>query len=33
MQAPTETLGAQMMKGAELDHLIRRKLAGLGYDF
>jgi len=29
----TEKLGEQMAKGAELDALIRVKLAGLGYDF
>jgi len=29
----TEKLGEQMAKGAELDALIRAKLAGLGYDF
>jgi type I restriction enzyme M protein len=29
----TEKLGEQMARGAELDAVIRRKLAGLGYDF
>jgi len=29
----TEKLGEQMAKGAELDALIRQKLAGLGYEF
>jgi type I restriction enzyme M protein len=33
MQKLTEKLGEQMAKGAELDVLIRTKLAGLGYDF
>ncbi len=33
MQKPTETLGEQMAKGAELDQLIRQKLGGLGYEF
>ena len=33
MQALTEKLGEQMAKGAELDQLIRTKLAGLGYEF
>jgi len=33
MQALSEKLGEQMAKGAELDQLIRHKLAGLGYDF
>jgi type I restriction enzyme M protein len=33
MQALTERLGEQMAKGAELDGMIRAKLAGLGYDF
>jgi type I restriction enzyme M protein len=33
MQTLTETLGEQMAKGAELDQLIRQKLAGLGYEF
>jgi type I restriction enzyme M protein len=33
MQKLTETLGEQMAKGAELDQLIRQKMAGLGYDF
>ena len=33
MQKLTEKLGEQMAKGAELDALIRRKLATLGYDF
>jgi type I restriction enzyme M protein len=33
MQELTEKLGEQMAKGAELDLLIRRKLAGLSYDF
>jgi len=32
MQALTEKLGEQMAKGAELDGMIRAKLAGLGYD-
>jgi type I restriction enzyme M protein len=32
MQALTEKLGEQMAKGAELDLVIRRKLAGLGYE-
>jgi type I restriction enzyme M protein len=33
MQALTEKLGEQMAKGAELDQLIRRRLASIGYDF
>lgn len=33
MQALTEKLGEQLSRGAELDHLIRRKLEGLGYEF
>ena len=33
MQALTDKLGEQMAKGAELDQLIRTKLAGLGYEF
>lgn len=33
MQKLTEKLGEQMAKGAELDAVIRRKLAGLGYEF
>jgi type I restriction enzyme M protein len=33
MQALTERLGEQMAKGAELDAVIRRRLAGLGYEF
>ncbi|MBK9440523.1 MAG: SAM-dependent DNA methyltransferase [Comamonadaceae bacterium] len=33
MQQLTEKLGEQMAKGAELDQLIRAKLAGLGYAF
>lgn len=33
MQSLTEKLGKQMLKGAELDELIRRQLGGLGYDF
>lgn len=33
MQKLTEKLGEQMAKGAELDHLIRQKLGGLGYEF
>ena len=33
MQALTEKLGEQMAKGAELDHSIRAKLGGLGYEF
>jgi type I restriction enzyme M protein len=33
MQKLTEKLGEQMAKGAELDALIRVKLASLGYDF
>lgn len=33
MQKLTEVLGEQMAKGAELDHLIRQQLGGLGYDF
>ena len=33
MQSLTEKLGEQMAKGAELDQLIRTKLAGLGYEF
>jgi type I restriction enzyme M protein len=33
MQKLTETLGEQMARGAELDHLIRQKLGGLGYEF
>jgi type I restriction enzyme M protein len=33
MQALTEKLGEQMAKGAELDLVIRKKFAGLGYDF
>lgn len=33
MQKLTEKLGEQMAKGAELDAVIRQKLAGLGYDF
>jgi type I restriction enzyme M protein len=32
MQKLTEKLGEQMAKGAELDALIRQKLAGLGYE-
>jgi type I restriction enzyme M protein len=32
MQALTEKLGDQMAKGAELDAVIRQKLAGLGYE-
>jgi type I restriction enzyme M protein len=32
MQKLTEKLGEQMAKGAELDQLIRNKLAGLGYE-
>ncbi|MDD5298692.1 MAG: class I SAM-dependent DNA methyltransferase [Rhodocyclaceae bacterium] len=31
MQALTEKLGEQMVKGAELDQLIRQKLGGLGF--
>ena len=33
MQELTEKLGEQMAKGAELDHLIRQELGGLGYEF
>ena len=33
MQALTEKLGEQMAKGAELDLAIRKRLAGLGYEF
>jgi type I restriction enzyme M protein len=33
MLALTEKLGEQMAKGAELDRVIREKLAGLGFDF
>ena len=33
MQVLTEKLGEQMAKGAELDQVIRKKLAGLGYEF
>jgi len=33
MRKLTEKLGEQMARGAELDALIRQKLAGLGYDF
>lgn len=33
MQALTEKLGEQMAKGAELELVIRQKLAGLGYEF
>jgi type I restriction enzyme M protein len=33
MQKLTEKLGEQMVKGAELDALIRQKLGGLGYEF
>src|SRR3990167_3742752 len=33
MQTLTETLGEQMVKGVELDALIRQKLGGLGYEF
>ena len=33
MQALTEKLGEQMANGAELDAVIRQKLAGLGYEF
>ena len=33
MRTLTEKLGEQMTKGAELDQLIRRQLAGLGYEF
>jgi len=33
MRKLTEKLGKQMVKGAELDVLIRKKLGGLGYDF
>ncbi|OGT60912.1 MAG: restriction endonuclease subunit M [Gammaproteobacteria bacterium RIFCSPHIGHO2_12_FULL_45_12] len=33
MQKLTETLGEQMVKGVELDALIRQKLGGLGYEF
>ncbi|QBL08850.1 SAM-dependent DNA methyltransferase [Rheinheimera sp. D18] len=33
MTALTEKLGEQMVKGAELDQLIRQKLGGLGYEF
>ena len=33
MQKLTEKLAEQMAKGAELDQVIRQKLAGLGYEF
>ncbi|MDD1133901.1 type I restriction-modification system subunit M [Pseudomonas shahriarae] len=33
MQNLTMLLGTQMVKGAELDQLIRQKLEGMGYDF
>jgi type I restriction enzyme M protein len=33
MQMLTVKLGEQMVKGAELDALIRQKLGGLGYEF
>jgi type I restriction enzyme M protein len=33
MRNLTEKLGEQMAKGTELDELIRKKLAGLGYEF
>ena len=33
MQGLTALLGEQMVKGAELDQLIRQKLGGLGYEF
>ena len=33
MRKLTEKLGEQMARGAELDALIRQKLAGLGYEF
>lgn len=33
MQKLTERLGEQMLKGSELDDLIRQKLKGLGYEF
>ena len=33
MQVLTEKRGEQMAKGAELDQVIRKKLAGLGYEF
>ena len=33
MQALTEKLGEQMAKGAELDAVIRQRLARLGYEF
>ena len=33
MQQLTEKLGEQMAKGAELDGLIRGKMAALGYEF
>lgn len=33
MQKLTQTLGGQMARGAELDHLIRQNLGGLGYEF
>jgi type I restriction enzyme M protein len=33
MQSLTERLAEQMAQGNELDALIRKKLAGVGYDF
>jgi type I restriction enzyme M protein len=33
MQKLTEKLGEQMVKGAELDAVIKQKIGSLGYDF
>jgi type I restriction enzyme M protein len=33
MQSLTERLAEQMAQGNELDALIRKKMAGVGYDF